>query len=53
MEKKTPKKTPGKPVEDRETRLKVALKANLARRKAQTRARTAPDKAETPEQKDK
>ncbi len=27
---------------DRETRLKAALKANLARRKAQSRARTAP-----------
>jgi len=28
----------------REDRLKVALKANMARRKAQTRARIAPDK---------
>lgn len=32
------------PVSDREARLKAALKANLARRKAQARARSKPDK---------
>ena len=53
MEKKTPAKTPDKPTSDREDRLKAALKANLARRKAQTRARAAPSEANTPEQKDK
>ncbi|WP_306151908.1 hypothetical protein [Roseovarius sp. MMSF_3281] len=52
MEKKTTPQKPGKRAEDRETRLKAALKANLARRKAQTRGRKAPDEAETPEQKD-
>lgn len=35
----------GKPAPDsRETRLKAALKANLARRKAQARARAVADK---------
>jgi len=53
MEKKTPTQKPGKPADDREDRLKAALKANLARRKAQTRARKAPDEAKPPEQKDK
>ena len=32
-------KTPGKPGASRDDRLKAALKANLARRKAQTRER--------------
>ena len=32
---------------DRESRLKSALKANLARRKAQTRARTAGEAGQT------
>ena len=31
--------TPIKPADDRDARLKAALKANLARRKAQARAR--------------
>ena len=53
MEKKTPTQKPGKRASDREDRLKAALKANLARRKAQTRARGAPSEAKTPEQKDK
>ena len=52
MEKKTPPQKPGKRADDRETRLKAALKANLARRKAQMRARGAEDEAKTPEQKD-
>lgn len=53
MDKKKPHKTPGKRADVREERLKAALKANLSRRKAQTRARAAPSEAETPEQKDK
>ena len=36
------RKTPAKPPKHRDDRLKVALKANMARRKAQTRARAAP-----------
>lgn len=32
--------TPKKPADDRDARLKAALKANLARRKAQARARS-------------
>ena len=47
MTEKTPRKNTGKAVESREDRLKAALKANLARRKAQMRAR-AEDKAEVP-----
>jgi hypothetical protein len=40
-------KRPGRKDPDRENRLKAALKANLARRKAQTRARAdEPDTAE-------
>jgi hypothetical protein len=39
-----PKKpAPVKPAQDREDRLKAALKANLARRKAQARARKVKD----------
>lgn len=34
---------------DREARLKAALKANLARRKAQARARSAADDTEQPD----
>lgn len=38
-------KTPSaKPAENREDRLKAALKANLARRKAQAKARASGDK---------
>jgi hypothetical protein len=44
MEKKGGKKAPAKSGEDRKERLKAALKANLAKRKAQTRARGAADK---------
>ena len=35
--------------QDREARLKAALKANLARRKAQARARAAGDDTEQPD----
>lgn len=42
----TPRKPPGeKRLEGREARLKAALKANIARRKAQSRARSAGDAA--------
>ena len=41
MDKKTSAKKPKQGAESREERLKQALKANLARRKAQTRARGA------------
>ena len=41
MEKKTGRKAPAKSGEDRKDRLKAALKANLAKRKAQARARGA------------
>jgi len=41
MEKKPPKTKGSKAAEDREERLKSSLKANLARRKAQVRARKA------------
>ena len=42
--------TPAKPAASRDDRLKAALKANMARRKAQTRARTARhDDADTPD----
>ncbi|MDT8327266.1 MAG: hypothetical protein RQ750_07775 [Roseovarius sp.] len=40
MSKKQSPKTGDKPGQNREDRLKSALKANLARRKAQMRART-------------
>lgn len=43
----TPAKKPGKKgQEDRADRLKAALKANIARRKAQAKARKASDKPE-------
>ncbi|MGB8622365.1 MAG: hypothetical protein WCD16_06060 [Paracoccaceae bacterium] len=41
MEKKPPESKARKQPESREDRLKQALKANLSRRKAQTRARKA------------
>ncbi|MFY9212398.1 MAG: hypothetical protein WAO69_14865 [Aestuariivita sp.] len=41
MAQKTPPAQPGKTGESREDRLKAALKANLGRRKAQARARSA------------
>ncbi|WP_181711231.1 hypothetical protein [Roseovarius sp. TE539] len=43
MNSKTPRKKPAKKAgQTREDRLKQALKANLARRKVQTRARSGP-----------
>ncbi|SEM60379.1 hypothetical protein SAMN04488077_10669 [Roseovarius tolerans] len=48
MNKKTTPDTPAKKGQSREDRLKSALKANLARRKAQMRARGA-DEAGKPE----
>ncbi|MCE0504146.1 MULTISPECIES: hypothetical protein [unclassified Roseivivax] len=48
MEQKPPQKRPAE--SGRDDRLKAALKANLARRKAQARARTA---RETQDDKDK
>jgi len=42
-----PKRATG--AETREARLKAALKANLARRKAQARARAASDETEQPD----
>ena len=44
---KTPQQTPPN-VKDRNDRLKAALQANLARRKAQTRARDAMAKQDDP-----
>ncbi|AAV97272.1 hypothetical protein SPOA0136 (plasmid) [Ruegeria pomeroyi DSS-3] len=44
-EQKNPSKSKSAPA-DREDRLKAALKANLARRKAQAKARTAQDGAD-------
>ncbi|WP_181389473.1 hypothetical protein [Pseudoprimorskyibacter insulae] len=41
--------TPKKPAESREDRLKAALKANLSRRKAQARARSAGKTPQTDE----
>ncbi len=43
MEKKTGKSDPSKAGDGREDRLKAALKANLQRRKAQTKARKRAD----------
>ncbi|WP_298839731.1 hypothetical protein [uncultured Roseobacter sp.] len=40
MAEKTPSKAAAKPADAREDRLKAALRANLARRKAQSRARS-------------
>jgi len=39
MSQKSASETPKKPAPDRDDRLKAALKANMARRKAQARAR--------------
>ncbi|WP_299504653.1 hypothetical protein [uncultured Roseobacter sp.] len=47
MTKKTDPKTPNAAADTREDRLKAALKANLARRKAQTRARAGVKGAQT------
>ena len=46
MKKKTSSDSASKEASSREDRLKAALKANLARRKAQTRARKGKDGAE-------
>ncbi|MHC0054509.1 hypothetical protein [Actibacterium sp. D379-3] len=43
MDKKPPKAKPAQTTDSREERLKQALKANLARRKQQARARKAVD----------
>jgi hypothetical protein len=45
MEQKPPGRTPPDKGETREERLKAALKANMARRKAQARARAAKESA--------
>ena len=45
MEQETGNKGRRTAAEDRENRLKAALKANIARRKAQARARQRPDSA--------
>ena len=55
MNRKDPIKKAATEAQSREDRLKSALKANLARRKAQARARTdseAADRPDTPEDKD-
>ena len=52
MKEKQPGKNPDKKASDREDRLKAALKANLARRKAQLRGRTPDDTADPPENED-
>ena len=44
MAKDSDKQAPGKKADDREERLKAALKSNLQRRKAQARARAKTDK---------
>ena len=44
MDKKPTAKGSRKPAETREDRLKAALKANMAKRKAQARARAADNK---------
>ena len=44
MDRKAGPKPPGDKAETREARLKAALKANLAKRKAQARARAKPAK---------
>jgi hypothetical protein len=46
MSKETGQKPPRSQAAIREDRLKAALKANMARRKAQSRARTAPAQAD-------
>jgi hypothetical protein len=48
MTQKTPPDKPQKQGSDRDARLKAALKANLARRKAQARARAAEDAGKPP-----
>lgn len=46
MADKTPPRPGSKPGQTRDDRLKAALKANLARRKAQARARGGEEKAD-------
>jgi len=43
MSKEIDPKRPPKPAQSRDDRLKAALKANMAKRKAQARARKSPD----------
>lgn len=45
MSHKTASDTPKKPKAPRDDRLKAALKANMARRKAQAKARTGAERA--------
>ncbi|MBU3259068.1 hypothetical protein [Roseovarius sp. PS-C2] len=52
MKEKQPGKKPDKKAADREDRLKAALKANLARRKAQQRGRGPDNSASPSEDKD-
>ncbi|RKT28120.1 hypothetical protein BXY70_3480 [Roseovarius halotolerans] len=52
MNSKDPQKKADKAAQSREDRLKSALKANLARRKAQMRARSGDAAAGKPEDKD-
>ncbi|MEL6508676.1 MAG: hypothetical protein AAFQ47_16530 [Pseudomonadota bacterium] len=49
MERKSDKTARPNKAESREDRLKAALKANMARRKAQARARAGSDKGKTGE----
>jgi len=49
MERKSDKKSASKGTESREDRLKAALKVNMARRKAQAKARAGSDKSKTGE----
>ena len=44
MSRKTPQSQKEKAAQERDERLKAALKANMARRKAQARARATDDK---------
>lgn len=46
MTDKKPQKPSAKPANDRDARLKAALKANMAKRKAQARARAEKSKSD-------
>ncbi|MGP9791410.1 hypothetical protein [Roseinatronobacter sp. NSM] len=48
VEKPTPARSPKTPPDPRAARLKAALKANIARRKAQARARDGQDMSNDP-----
>ncbi|MEM6305257.1 MAG: hypothetical protein AAF744_11080 [Pseudomonadota bacterium] len=51
MAKRTASETPKTPAQKREDRLKSALKANMARRKAQARSRAEQDEGASPDKK--